>query len=69
MNFQVPVVGRRRTIGETFVSLIGNVGLWGGREKKNPLFVWSPPAEAGVSPRENELSASYHRPPPIQIPN
>lgn len=34
-----------------------------GQQKKNPLFVGSPPAEAGVSLRENELSASYSPPP------
>ena len=65
LNFEVLVVGRRRTIGGTFTALTGNVAFWvAGEKKKNPLFVGSPPAEVGVSPRENELSASYCLPSP-----
>lgn len=33
--------------------------FWVAGKKNHPLFVWSPPAEAGVSPQENEHSVSY----------
>lgn len=61
------MVGRRRTIGETcFFEWQCRPFRW--QQKNHPLFVWSPPAEAGVSPRENELSESYPPPSPQSKP-
>lgn len=65
LNFKVRVVGRRRTVGNTSLICPYRPDEWYGEKKPHPLFVWCRPAKAGVSPRENELFASYsHNPNP-----
>lgn len=65
LNLKVPLVGRRRTVGEALIPLIGNVGLLGGRKK--------PPCSLG--PRllrrgcHSKKMSSPHRTPSSPTPN